>query len=46
MTLLGWYVTVGLPLILIAMAYGAIRLIDRDKAALEKQRAAESGSQR
>ena len=44
MTLLGWYVTVGLPLILITMAYGAIRLLDRDKAALEKQRAAEASS--
>jgi hypothetical protein len=42
MTLLGWYVTVGLPLILIAMAYGAVRLADRDRARLERERAADA----
>ena len=31
MTLLGWYVTVGLPLNLIAMDYGVVRLADRDR---------------
>lgn len=30
MTLLFWYVTVGLPLILLAGTYGAVRLADRD----------------
>lgn len=38
MTFLGWYVFIGLPLILVAMAYGLIRLIDRDARELDARK--------
>ncbi len=40
MSLLGWYVAVGLPLILLGMGYGAVRLAARDAAKRDRQVAA------
>jgi hypothetical protein len=42
MTLLGWYVAVGLPLILLAMGYGAVRLAEHDAAKHDRQAAQRS----
>ena len=38
MTLLTWYVFLGLPLILAAMVYGGFRLIDRDARELDARK--------
>lgn len=39
MTILTWYVFVGLPLILAAMMYAGFRVIDRDARALDVEQA-------